>query len=97
MSGRQPATRFRYDVTFTGRVQGVGFRFAACRVAERFDLAGWVRNEPDGSVRCVVEGEPSELDAFVAAVQEDMSGYVRDTRVTEAPAAGDLRGFGVRM
>jgi acylphosphatase len=96
VSGRQPTTRSRYDVSFTGQVQGVGFRFAACRVAERFDVAGWVRNEPDGSVRCVVEGEPGELDAFVAAVQERMSGYVKDTQVRETPAAGDLQGFGVR-
>ncbi len=85
----------RYDVTFTGRVQGVNFRWTTCRVARRFDVAGWVRNERDGSVRCVAEGEPAELDAFVKAVQQAMAGYIEETRVSQAPARGDLEGFGI--
>ena len=86
----------RYDITFTGRVQGVNFRWTACRVAERFDVAGWVRNEPAGSVRCVVEGDESELEAFVEAVREAMAGYIKDTRITREKAVGDLEGFGIR-
>ncbi|MHC4217059.1 MAG: acylphosphatase [Planctomycetota bacterium] len=89
-------TRSRYDITFTGRVQGVNFRWTTCRVAGRYDVKGWVRNERDGSVRCVAEGEPGELEAFVKAVEDAMSGYVKDTRVTTADAAGDLRGFDIR-
>ncbi len=89
-------TKTRYDVTFTGRVQGVNFRWTTCRVAAKFKVTGWVRNEPDGSVRCVAEGEPPELEAFVAAVQDAMSGFIRDTKVEEAAASGDLEGFGVR-
>ena len=89
-------TKTRYDVTFRGRVQGVNFRWTVCRVAGKFSVTGWVHNERDGSVRCVVEGEPDELEAFVAAVQEAMSGFIRDTEVNEAAAVGDLEGFGVR-
>ena len=86
----------RYDITFTGRVQGVYFRATACRVAQRFAVTGWVRNERDGSVRCVAEGEREELDAFVEAVQDAKSGFIKDTLITPAPAAGDLEGFDVR-
>ncbi len=86
----------RYDVTFTGRVQGVNFRWTACRVAERFAVAGWVRNELDGSVRCVAEGEAAELDRFIQSVKEAMAGNIRDTRISRAPAQGDLEGFRVR-
>jgi len=89
-------TRSRYDITFTGRVQGVNFRWTTCQVAGRFAVTGWVRNERDGSVRCVVEGTPGELEAFVAAVVEAMSGYVKDTRVTREQAVGDLKGFDIR-
>ena len=86
----------RYDITFTGRVQGVSFRWTTCRVAERFKLAGWVRNQQDGTVRCVVEGEAAELDAFVGAVQDAMAGNVGDTRICRGTDRGELEGFGIR-
>ena len=86
----------RYDVTFTGRVQGVNFRWTTCRVAARFQVAGWVRNQPDGSVRCVAEGDPAELDAFLGAVREAMARHIRGTDVRRAPALGDLEGFTIR-
>jgi acylphosphatase len=50
----------------TGRVQGVMFRATAQREARRRGLAGWARNEPDGSVLIDVEGEPAAVDAFLA-------------------------------
>jgi acylphosphatase len=89
-------TLTRYDITFTGRVQGVFFRATACDVAEGFAVTGWVRNERDGSVRCVVEGERGELDAFVQAVQKAKSGFIKETLITPAPANGDFVGFETR-
>lgn len=86
----------RYSIRFTGRVQGVNFRWTTCQVAARFAVAGWVRNEPDGSVRCDVEGAPKELDRFVTAVQAAMAGFVRGTDVARAPATGEFRGFDIR-
>ena len=47
-----------------GVVQGVGFRWAVQMQAQEMGLPGTVRNNPDGSVTIVVQGEPSELDAF---------------------------------
>ena len=49
----------RTHVVVTGRVQGVGFRWATLEEAERLGLSGSVRNEPDGSVHVEVEGERS--------------------------------------
>ena len=46
-------------VIVSGRVQGVGFRWATLEEAERLGLGGSVRNEPDGTVRVEVEGERS--------------------------------------
>jgi len=85
-----------YDITFSGRVQGVGFRWTACRIAERFEVAGWVRNEADGTVRCVAEGKVSELDAFVEAVHEAMAGNITDTRTSQREGRGDLDGFTIQ-
>jgi acylphosphatase len=47
-----------------GNVQGVGFRRFAAWEAERLDLAGWVRNEPDDSVGGEVEGPEASLATF---------------------------------
>ena len=85
----------RYDIIFTGRVQGVGFRAATVNVAQGFAIVGWVRNELDGSVRCVAEGDAAELDRFVAAVKGAMEGYVRDARISRSPGTGEFRGFHV--
>ena len=86
----------RYTIIFRGRVQGVGFRFTAQRVAERHAVSGWVRNEPDGTVRCVAEGEPAELDRFVAAVQKAMAANLDATDIAKEPAAGEPAGFSIR-
>jgi acylphosphatase len=85
----------RCDIRFTGRVQGVGFRATAAHLAQRFDITGWVRNEPDGSVRCIAEGDRAEVDRFIAAMQEQMAGHIHDTRIDTEPAHGES-GFTVR-
>lgn len=86
----------RYDIAFTGRVQGVYFRATTAEVARGFRVSGWVRNEPDGSVRCVVEGESGELDRFVAAVEDAKRGFISDTAVRKLDATGEFDGFSVR-
>jgi acylphosphatase len=82
-------------VLFAGRVQGVGFRFTACRLAGRYDVTGTVRNLPDGRVECVIEGEAAEIDAFLAALRERMSGYIRDETSRTAAPTGRYAGFDV--
>ncbi|MFA6297673.1 MAG: acylphosphatase [Nocardioides sp.] len=52
------------EVVVHGRVQGVFFRGSCQREAEQRSLAGWVSNEPDGSVRAWFEGAKAEVDAM---------------------------------
>jgi acylphosphatase len=54
------------EVRVTGRVQGVSFRWYAVREADRLGLAGWVRNEPDGSVAAHLEGPEDAVEEMVA-------------------------------
>ncbi len=86
----------RYDIIFTGRVQGVFFRATAEENARSYDVTGWVRNQRDGSVRCVVEGDSAELDRFVAALQLAKQSYIDNTEITELDATGEFDGFAVR-
>lgn len=78
---------------FTGRVQGVGFRYQTLQVAKEFDVSGFVKNLPDGRVQLEVEGQPTEARDFVAAVHERMTGYVRKLEQTEGKREAQFRGF----
>ncbi len=86
----------RYDIIFAGRVQGVFFRAMAQEIARRYDVTGWVRNERDGSVRCVVEGEADELDRFVAAIELAKRANIDNTDITRLDGTGEFDGFSVR-
>lgn len=80
---------------YYGRVQGVGFRYTAQALAERFALAGYVRNLRNGSVELVAQGEPDQVGDFLKAVATQLAGYIeRTTESEETP--GDYRGFQIR-
>ncbi len=83
-------------VHFTGRVQGVGFRFQALQVAREFEVAGYVQNLPDGRVRLEVEGARAEIDAFLAALGERMEGHIRNTERTAGRRSPRFSGFEIR-
>ena len=65
--------RKRY--TFTGSVQGVGFRWRARQAASMYDCTGWVRNEWDGSVTMEIQGEEDNIDQVILAIERGT--YVR--------------------
>ena len=81
-------------VFFTGRVQGVGFRYTAKTVATGFELTGNIRNLPDGRVELIADGVHSELDAFRAALHDaGLAGFIRDEQVSWGNAKNEFRGF----
>jgi len=82
-------------VRYTGKVQGVGFRYTAQRVAEEFPISGYVRNLREGAVEVVAEGLPEDVDSFLAALARQMAGYIEETTVQDQPCGG-YRGFRVR-
>ncbi len=73
-------------IVFTGRVQGVGFRFTAHRMAHRYNLGGWVRNCPDGTVEMVAQGRPADLADCIRDIEESFRGYIRETKAEEIPS-----------
>ena len=87
----------RRTVLFSGRVQGVGFRYTVHRLARDYDVTGFVKNLPDGRVHLVVEGQMNELSRFLEDVACSMSGYIRDTAANVAPATGQFREFSIRF
>ncbi len=83
-------------VFYSGRVQGVGFRFTAQNLARGFDVSGYVRNLADGRVEIAAEGDPAEIDGFLEAVQDTMGRYIRDVSIeTSPPSTPPFMGFTV--
>jgi acylphosphatase len=89
--------RDRRRVYYSGRVQGVGFRFTAQSLARGFEVAGFVRNLPDGRVELVAEGDSDVLDGFLASIQIEMDTYItKVTTESESPGEYPLIGFSIR-
>ena len=82
-------------IRFYGDVQGVGFRYTACRAAGGHDVTGYVRNMPDGSVECLVEGEAADVEAFVESVSRAMARHIHRRAEQIAPHTGRFSSFGV--
>lgn len=93
---KSPATRQCRLIRYGGDVQGVGFRYTAMRLAEGFDLAGYVRNLPGGQVEILVEGDAEQVEGFLEAVRERMAGYITDTDDQPTPCQG-LTSFNIRF
>lgn len=75
----------RRHIYFSGRVQGVGFRFRASWAAKRLGLTGWVSNLPDGRVEMEVQGETGVIEKLLELLNEDMYIRISKTESTELP------------
>jgi len=97
MAGEAPTEVLRLRIVIRGRVQGVGFRYAAVSEARRLGLAGWARNAPDGSVEIVAEGPPPAVRALSAwCRQGPPAARVSGLQESEEPRDVPLGAFGVR-
>jgi len=80
---------------YSGWVQGVGFRFTACRIASRHAVAGYIRNLPDGPVELVAEGEREEIERVLVEVRQAFDHHIRDVGVEWREPTGRYRSFEV--
>ena len=86
--------RRRMTVLYSGRVQGVGFRYTAKTVSTGFEVNGIIRNLSDGRVELLVEGTLAELEAFRLAIRESgLSGFIHDEKVAWTEPVGEFKGF----
>ncbi len=86
----------RLGVTFSGRVQGVGFRATARSIASGYAVSGWVRNEPDGTVAMQVQGKESEVHAFLEALSARLARNITGVDRHDLPTVPDEVGFEIR-
>jgi acylphosphatase len=82
---------------YSGRVQGVGFRFTAESVARELGITGWVKNLSDGRVEVVAEAGESALKDFLARINQHFSRYIQDTHIEWQAPSGEFREFGIEF
>jgi acylphosphatase len=87
-------SRQRMHILYTGRVQGIGFRYTTKVTACGFEVTGTVRNLPDGRVELLAEGERMELEAFQKAIQDSEVGrFVKREETAWTTATNNFSGF----
>lgn len=92
--GNELVKRCRMHIYYSGRVQGVGFRYTTKNVSTGYEVTGYVRNLADGRVELVAEGQREELEAFREGVRESGLGpFISDEKVAWEDAKGEFRGF----
>ncbi len=83
-------------IFYSGRVQGVGFRYSCRQIAMGFDVTGWVKNLDDGRVELWVQGEEGEVGEFLKAVDEShLKGLITKAVVNWTAAEKGLTGFSI--
>ncbi len=88
--------RCRVQVIYSGRVQGVGFRYTVKSLTPGYEVTGTVRNMSDGRVELIAEGPRAELEAFRSAVRDSGVGrFIVAEQVTWGTATGEHRGFSI--
>ncbi len=81
-----------------GRVQGVGYRYAAVEAAEREGVAGWVRNCRDGSVEALVQGDDAAVERMIAWCRNGPPGArVTSVDTDAADVHAGFTGFTIRV
>ena len=82
-------------IIFSGRVQGVGFRYTTKEVATGYDIVGSVKNLPDGSVELLIMGETDETDAYLSELTEEsaVSHFIKEIQAEKIPLLENAKGF----
>jgi acylphosphatase len=81
-------------IYYSGKVQGVGFRYTTKDVATGYEVTGIVRNLADGRVELMAEGAREELEAFQQGIRDSGLGrLISNEHVTWGETSGEFRGF----
>jgi acylphosphatase len=85
-------------IRIQGKVQGVGYRFFATRVARRLGLKGWIENLRDSNVEAVIEGEAEKIDEWIEEIREGPR-YAEVTKIDQERRefTGKLGDFDVKF
>ena len=78
---------------FSGRVQGVGFRYHTLQMAKGFEVSGYVKNLSDGRVLVEAEGPENEVAGFQSEIEEQLKPFIRNVEYRSETRPPSFRGF----
>ncbi len=94
MSMTEKSAQITKSFLVRGRVQGVGFRWYVEREAQMLGLAGWVRNNPDGSVEVLATGTKEQVNGLHAKLRSGpRAARVDAVEVSDANPVQGLKSF----
>lgn len=83
-----------YHIFITGKVQGVGFRYFAQMKAIQYEITGWVKNLPGGSVELVAAGDKENMNMFLDELRNgNPFAKVKDMKITELESTEPFHSF----
>ena len=83
----------RRHIVFSGRVQGVGFRYRAAKAAELYGCTGWVRNDRNGTVSMEIQGTVEQMDRVIRTIENGRFIRIDNMEVRILPADPEERSF----
>ena len=83
-------------VYYSGRVQGIGFRFTAVDFANELGITGWVKNLRDGRVEVIAEGYEDELKEFLDRLRKTFADYIADEEPTWQALTAEYKDFAIK-
>lgn len=84
-------------IYYSGRVQGIGFRYTVRDMAGDQKVLGWVKNLPDYRVEVVAEAEEEALNGFLVKIDQHFSEYIQNSDIQWLPANGGFRDFSIKF
>lgn len=88
--------KVRHRIIFTGRVQGVGFRYRSKYAADGCGVTGWVQNESDGTVMMEAQGSYDQINDMLKIVNQSAYIVIDTLDRQEVPLEPEERGFHIR-
>ena len=89
--------RKRIHILYSGRVQGVGFRFTALNIAIELGIQGWVKNLSDGRVEIMAQGEEEVLKDFSKRLNRCFLRYIQNTDIQWQDTTGEFNAFEIKF
>lgn len=86
----------RQHLIYHGRVQGVGFRYTTNRIARRYEVKGYVKNLPSGTVELIVTGDETEVSSFLEELEAHFASHVTEKETSLDHSAEQFSQFSVR-